>query len=118
MCFVVMPFASTRKPPIRRDQWEDIFRSTFKPAIEAAGYSCARSPDVPGNFVQGIVQSLETADLVLADLTGMRPNVFYELGVRHARRVGTIMVAQDLRQVPSDLRTYWTLQYGWTTESE
>src|SRR5439155_4691700 len=45
------------------------------------------------------------------DLTGQNPNVFYELGVRHALHPRTILIAQSLDDIPSDLREYRTIVY-------
>lgn len=48
---------------------------------------------------------------MLADLSGQNPNVFYELGVRHSLRPRTILIAQNLDDIPSDLREYRTIIY-------
>lgn len=93
-CFVIMPFSGTDDPKMRESQWTEVFQHTFKPAIEAAGYACVRSQVRTGNFVKDIIESLWKADLVVADLTGSKPNVFYELGIRHSLKRRTIMVAQ------------------------
>src|SRR6266481_3601010 len=92
-CFVIMPFSDTHHgtPPndrkISAAQWTYIYEEWIKRAVESypsSKWRCKRSPAQPGNFVKGIVQDLSTADLVIADLTGQRPNVYYELGIRHA----------------------------------
>ncbi len=44
-------------------------------------------------------------------LTGQNPNVFYELGVRHAVRNNTILIAQDIADIPFDLRGQRTIPY-------
>jgi hypothetical protein len=54
--------------------------------------------------------------VVIADMTDRNPNVFYELGVRHALRNATVLVAQDLQDVPFDLRHFAAIQYDWTTK--
>ena len=79
-----MPFSGTIDPQVSGDEWTDIFKNTFTPAVEAAGYTCVRVTQRPGSFLREIVERLDSADLVLADLTGSNPNVFYELGIRHA----------------------------------
>lgn len=114
-CFVIMPFSATNQPSMRKEDWDEVFEHTFKPVVEAAGYACTRSDPRPGNFVKDIIQSLYSAEIVLADLTGRKPNVFYELGIRHALRRGTIIVAQSVDDIPSDLRSYWCCTYGWRT---
>ncbi len=84
----------------------------FQPALEGCGYSCARAETSRGSLIASIVEGLIEADLVIADVTDLNANVFYELGVRHALRRGTISVSQGTDHVPSDLRGYWFLTYG------
>ena len=51
-----------------------------------------------------------------ADLTDKKPNVFYELGVRHTLRHRTILIAQSRDDIPSDLDGYASHEYDWNTE--
>lgn len=64
-----------------------------------------------GSIISGIAGNLNEADLVIADLTGINPNVMYELGVRHTLRRGTIIISQDVKSLPSDLRDYMCVEY-------
>jgi hypothetical protein len=95
-----MPFSNTEHGPendrrrITEAQWSHIFEHWIKRAAESfqpAKIVCKRSPTKPGNFVKGIVADLDSSDLVIADLTGAKPNVYYELGIRHALRVGALI---------------------------
>ncbi|HKV78275.1 MAG TPA: hypothetical protein VJP02_09060 [Candidatus Sulfotelmatobacter sp.] len=63
-------------------------------------------------MIATIIEGLVQAEVVIADVTDRNANVFYELGVRHALRRGTILVSQGTDHVPSDLRGYWFLTYG------
>src|SRR5688572_30030883 len=103
-CFVLMPFSTTAS--CNEDRWTWIFEELFKPAIEEAGYDyqCRRSTATRGNIVADILTDLADAHLVMADLTDQNPNVFYELGVRHALEDRTILLAQNRDHVPFDLR--------------
>ena len=60
------------------------------------------------------MEDLDTAWVVLADLTDRNANVFYELGVRHALKDRTILVAQTSDDIPSDLQQYAYHVYGRT----
>lgn len=73
-----------------------------------------RYEDKVGSIISGIVQKLKDSDLVIADLTGVNPNVMYELGVRHSLKRGTIMLTQDFDEFPSDLRDYMAMEYDYT----
>jgi hypothetical protein len=103
-----MPFSPTSS----ERNWTEVFEGVFQPALERCGYSCARAETSRGSLIASIVEGLIVADLVLADVTDRNANVFYELGVRHALRRGTIIVSQGTDHVPSDLRGYWFLSYG------
>lgn len=116
-CFVIMPFSETKRPKFSAQQWTDLFDCVIRPAVEEAGYVCTRSQPRSGNFLKGILASLNSADIVLADLTGKKANVFYELGIRHSLRLRTILCARAPSDIPSDLRSYWCEIYDCSTRS-
>lgn len=85
----------------------------FQPVREAVASALTRSGIQPvwvDQFVsgEGIVQSLlgfiSAADFVVADLTGLNPNVLYEVGFAQGLRKRVLLIAQPSRfQFPSDL---------------
>ena len=117
-CFVIMPFSKTRS--CTEEQWTEVFNDLFKPAVEGAGldYECKRSMATLGNLIKGIVQALNDSYVVIADLTDRNPNVFYELGVRHALKNRTILLAQNRRHIPSDLQGYASHVYSLRTQKD
>jgi len=78
-------------------------------------YLCRRSTARRGNIVAAIIEALRDAYVVIADLTDQNPNVFYELGVRHTLTNRTILLAQDQKFIPFDLRPYAYHVYDWKT---
>lgn len=112
-----MPFSSTERHTT--EGWTEIFEDVHKPAITGSrlGYECKRSIIGTGSFIKDILLQLNQADVVLADLTDMNPNVFYELGVRHALRNRTILVSQTMDDIPSDLKQYGVIIYNTTPKS-
>ena len=112
-----MPFSSTKRHTT--EGWTEIFDDVHKPAITGSrlGYKCERSKIGTGSFIKDILLQLNQADVVLADLTDMNPNVFYELGVRHALKNRTILVSQTMDDVPSDLKQYGVITYGTSPKS-
>jgi hypothetical protein len=116
LCFVIMPFSTTDS--CTEDKWTWIFEEILKPAVENAGlnYACRRSAATRGNVVAAIMEALRDAYVVVADLTDQNPNVFYELGVRHALKNRTILIAQDKKFIPFDLRPYAYHVYKWKTK--
>lgn len=109
LVFVIMPFADTDH--CKSSQWTEFFERQLRPTIEQQGYDCERSSLTHGNLIGSILEKLVRAHVVLADLTDCRPNVLYELGVRHTLSRRTILITQDGSSVPSDLRTYMYHQY-------
>ncbi|MCH7553864.1 MAG: hypothetical protein IIC82_07705, partial [Chloroflexi bacterium] len=114
-CFVIMPFSAT--DTCDEEEWTDIFENLFKPSVEEAGlgYTCRRSSAVRGNLIKDIINDLYDCHVVIADLTDKNPNVFYELGVRHALRPRTLLIAQKKTDIPSDLQGYANYVYKWKT---
>jgi len=113
-CYVIMPFSSTKTHTEK--EWEDTFQNLFKPTIESLGYSCYRSKASVGLILRGIIESIHSSEVILADLTDSKPNVFYELGIAHAMTNSVIMVSQDLSSIPSDLKPYGVIQYDPNTK--
>jgi YesN/AraC family two-component response regulator len=114
-CFVIMPFSDSKS--CTSEEWTEIFNELIKPSIEKSGfnYNCKRSEALAGNIIEDILDELNRADLVIADLTDKNPNVFYELGVRHALRNTTILISQNIDDIPFDLRPYAIQIYNWKT---
>lgn len=111
-----MPFSATKS--CTEAEWTHVFEEVLKPAIENAGlgYVCRRSEANRGNIVAGIIRDLNDSYVVLADLTDRNANVFYELGVRHALRNRTIIIAQRREDLPFDLRNYASHVYDWRSD--
>lgn len=112
--FVVMPIKKVGSD--EHQHYRALYEEILKPTLEAAGFSVQRVDDVQktGAITKDIILRLADADLVVADLTDLNPNVFYELGVRHAlRRVGTVMIIDELRttDIPFDLSAYRVIMF-------
>ncbi len=109
LCFVVMPFGL--------EGLNDVYEFFVKPSIEAnCGLRCERGDDVFGSNVimDDIRQSIERSRLVLADLTGRNPNVFYEVGIAHTLNKDVLLLSQSMSDVPFDLRHRRVLVYEYT----
>jgi hypothetical protein len=109
-CFVIMPFSNTSEEHTS-GYWSGLFETFLTPALRKHGYEAYKSVDTPNNITKRIVKELAMADLVLAVLTDGRPNVLYELGVRHSLRNGTIMIMEGAER-PFDISNYGILSYS------
>lgn len=105
-----MPFSDTKI--CTADEWTDIYENVFRESIEPLGYKCERAQPATGSLIKSIISKLRTSRIVIADITDRNPNVFYELGVRHTLSNRTVIVSQDEKDIPSDLKGYWSLLYG------
>src|SRR6185437_12084155 len=56
-----------------------------------------------------VISDLINAELVVADLTDLNPNAFYELGIRHSTERPTIHVAKAATVLPFDNVTHRTI---------
>jgi hypothetical protein len=96
-CFVMMPFGP----------WFDrYYQEIYVPAIKEAGFEPVRADELftTGSVVEQIWEQIEKAKLLLADLSGKNPNVFYELGLAHAAKKPVVFTASQVDDVPFDLR--------------
>jgi len=111
VCFVIMPFSESGG--WNADRWTQFFDYELRPILLAHDYDCIRSTADRGNIIKDIVQRLASSHLVLADLTGLNYNVFYELGIRHSLSRRTLMITQDdPNTLPFDLKTYGCRRYS------
>jgi tetratricopeptide (TPR) repeat protein len=113
--FVAMPFGSKPGPDGTVIDFNRVYTEYIKPAIEAAGLVVFRADEEQraGSILTDMFQELLMADLVVADLTLDNPNVWYELGVRHALRArGVILVQGPRESQPFDIYTERKLRYG------
>lgn len=110
-CFVIMPISGTQS--CTEDEWTGIYECMIKPAVTGSrlGFDCERARPRTGAFIKDILEGLNRADVVIADLTDRNPNVCYELGIRHTLKNRTILTAQNIDDVPSDLQSYWVVTY-------
>ncbi|MEW8105593.1 MAG: toll/interleukin-1 receptor domain-containing protein [Candidatus Thiodiazotropha endolucinida] len=109
VCFIVMPFGDS--------DLEVVYEDFVKPVIEQdCGLICERGDDVFGSNVimDDILQSIQKAKVVLADLTKKNANVFYEVGICHAFNKPVLLLAQSIDDVPFDLRHRRVLIYDYT----
>ena len=117
-CFVVMGFGEKVDfQSGRKLNLDAAYRSMIKPAVEEAGLECYRADEIVHSGVIDVpmYQQILTADVVIADLSTSNSNAFYELGVRHALRPYTTIIA--LKTSSSSLLTSDISSFGNTNIS-
>jgi hypothetical protein len=106
-CFTIMPITTpphyvelTGDP----DHFGHVMRHLHKPAIERAGYRFISPSVTNATIIQAqIIRHLETAELVLCDISYLNANVFFELGIRVALDRPVALVRDSLTaDIPFD----------------
>jgi tetratricopeptide (TPR) repeat protein len=113
--FVAMPFGIKPGADGKLIDFNRVYREYIAPALEAAGLESFRADEEirAGDIRTDMFQELLVADLVVADLSIDNPNVWYELGVRHALRArGVVIVSGGQTPTAFDLYTDRKLRYG------
>ncbi len=114
-CFVLMPFDVKPDPAGGGDiDFDRVYREAILPAVEQAGLQPIRADEerTGGIIHKPMFERLLLCDFAVADLTTANPNVFYELGVRHAARPATTLTVFATRQrIPFDVNYLRGLPY-------
>ena len=103
--FVLMPFA---------EELSDVYKYLISESLDAAGYEAKRADDIlsQNNILGDIIEGIATSDLIVADLTGANPNVYYELGIAYALNKKVILLTQAIDELPFDLRSFRVVSYS------
>jgi hypothetical protein len=104
-CFVVMPFGA----PIG-----SYFQNIYEPAIQKAGLRAVRADaDIfgTGKIIDQIWSGINSAKVLVAELTTRNPNVFYELGLAHALDKPVVLISSNREDVPFDLKHIRVIYY-------
>lgn len=113
ICFIISPIG--REGTDIHTRFMEVYRYVIRPAIDNSGYTIRliRADEISrtGSFIKDILENIYNSFIVIADLTDQNPNVFYELGVRHSLSPRTILIAQSIDDIPSDLREYRAIVY-------
>src|SRR5207245_10073274 len=104
-CFVMMPFAT----PIG-----GYYASIYEPAVKKAGLRAVRADAEifgTGKIIDQIWSGINSARVLVAELTTRNANVFYELGLAHALRKPVVLVSSSEQDVPFDIRHVRVIYY-------
>ncbi len=111
LCFVVGPIGKDGTP--ERKHADLLLNAVIKHTLTTAefGYLVKRADEDsdPGMIGDRMISDVINADLVVADLTDLNPNAFYELGIRHSTERPTIHIARLGTVLPFDTVTHRTI---------
>lgn len=110
-CFIITPIGN-ENTEIRR-MADGVILSVLKPILSNAGYEVIDSRNISntGSITNQIMIHILNDYLVIANLTGLNPNVMYELAVRHSTAKPVITICQEETILPFDIRDERTIFY-------
>lgn len=113
-CFVVSPIGDEGSD-IRKNA-DQLFKYIINPACEACEFESIRVDllNEAGSITQAIIDYLEDADLVIADISGLNPNVFFEIGYRTRTKKPIIHLKNKSSVLPFDINTIRAFDYDLT----
>jgi hypothetical protein len=107
-CFVIAPIGDPRSDIRKRS--DQLIKHVLKPAL-GDRYEIQRADQLsqPGIITTQVIEHVINDDLVVADLTGHNPNVFYELAIRHALRKPLLQLIATGEPIPFDVAVMRTV---------
>lgn len=102
-CFVIMPISNQK-------DYEDghftlVYEDIIKPAIEANKMKAVRADETQNtNLIQlDILKRIIETPIAICDMSSKNPNVFYELGMRQAFDMPTVLIKDEETNAPFDI---------------
>jgi tetratricopeptide (TPR) repeat protein len=115
LCFVLMPFGIKKDPGTQLEiDFDAVYEQAVRPGIQGAEMDVVRAGEARtgGNNHKPMFERLLLCEFAVADLTTGNPNVYYELGVRHAARPSTtVAIFADQQRLAFDLQYLHALPY-------
>lgn len=104
LVFVLMPFDP---------KFDDVYELGIKAAVQEAGGHAERLDEqiFTESMLERIYSQISKADVIVADMTGRNPNVFYEVGYAHAMDKIVLLLTQEHEDIPFDLKHHPHLVY-------
>jgi hypothetical protein len=102
--FIAMPYAK---------EFNNVYYFGIKQVVEKRGRKCERvdQDKFTGDIVQRIKERINSSQLVIADITGNNPNVYYEVGFGDGSKKTTILISQKQEHIPFDFKTQRQIIY-------
>ena len=102
-CFVISPIGEDGSEERRRA--DKVLRYLISPPVRDSGYEPVRADMIsePGIITSQIIEHILESSIVIADMTGHNPNVFYELAIRQTIDKPVLLLMQKGNKLPFDL---------------
>lgn len=114
ICFVVCPIGEDNSNT--RNRSDKLLKHIIEPVCDKNNLEVIRvdTLNYSDSITNTIVEYLNTADLVIADLSDHNPNAFYEIGYRSALKKPIIHLKNKETSIPFDISSIRTFDYDLT----
>jgi O-acetyl-ADP-ribose deacetylase (regulator of RNase III) len=101
-CFVIMPFGKKKDIDGYEVDFDHVYHELIYKAVKELGVDCERCDEIigTGSIHKKMFRGIFDADVSVVDITSLNPNVFYELGVRHALHKYVTLVIRKNSSLP------------------
>ncbi|MCZ8023867.1 MAG: hypothetical protein O9282_14845 [Flavobacterium sp.] len=94
------------------EKWSNDIFKIIKTTVENLGYQCLRADDLNGQIIiEDIWIKITQAGFIVADVTGRNPNIMYEVGIAHTVGRPTILLTQNIDEIPFDFSHLRHIEY-------
>jgi hypothetical protein len=113
-CFVVGPIGDDDSEDRIHADWllEEIILPVFSEHFPDYGVQRADKISNPGQINTQVITALLEAELVIADLTTLNPNAFYEIGIRHTIQKPIIHMHIEGQRIPFDIAPFRSIKFS------
>lgn len=110
-CFIITPIGGDEST-IRRHA-DGVIDAVISPLLNDLNFEIVVAHKISkgGNITRQVIENIIESDLVIANLTGLNPNVMYELAVRHAVRKPLVQICEKTTDLPFDINQLRTIFY-------
>ncbi|MCX2836807.1 hypothetical protein OQ279_01475 [Salinimicrobium sp. MT39] len=112
-CFIITPIGNNDSQTRRNT--DGLINTVLRPLLEKdfnfQTIVAAHEINASGSINNQIMKKIIYDDLVIANLTGVNPNVMYEVAVRHATRKPIIHICEEGTKLPFDIIDQRTIFY-------
>jgi hypothetical protein len=92
------------------------YETKIKPFIQQLGFKPILAKDIfcGERIIDKVKKGLIESFFVISDFSELNANVFYETGIAHQMKKPTIIITQNIKNIPSDLKDRYYFKYSKT----